>query len=219
MTEKYPASDHSPLIKGYPGGLVAPETAYLGCRVHPDSLYRLTKPESLSEMSYTLVGFNDGVPVVADSEGNVWVRPNTSDPLVIAPGNHPSPIGRDECGVRRSDGGIDRVAMFDGSHALVLEWCVDPTGGSGWEPVRDGPWVEVSRLRARYATVGTFAECESWIAEQEQPKPRYVAVPESTSDANVSLIRVRDRVAGGFLTASRVESYLNAAELETEGGE
>jgi hypothetical protein len=33
------------------------------------------------------------------------------------------------------------------------------------------------------------------------------------------LIRVRDRVAGGFLTASQVEAYLNAAELETEGGE
>jgi hypothetical protein len=139
--------------------------------------------------------------------------PNTSDPLVIAPDNPPSPIGRDECGVRRSDGVIERVAMFDGSHALVLEWCVDPTGGSGWEPVRDGPWVEVSRLRARYATVGTFAECESWKMEQAKPKPRY----ECRLIGQTMMLY--DTQEGITRNMKAVAKMLNAAELETEGGE
>jgi hypothetical protein len=211
MTEKYPASDHSPLIKGYPGGLVAPETAYLGCRVHPDSLYRLTKPESLSEMSYTLVGFNDGVPVVLDSEGNVWVRPNTSDPLVIAPDNHPSPIGRDECGVRKSDGVIERVAMFDGADALLVYWGL--TGG--W---RSHQWEPIAALHDRYAKVGTFAECEAWISEQEKPKPRYVVVAVSPAN-EASGYKMIDTHTSKQVDLRDMANLLNAADRETEGGE
>jgi hypothetical protein len=124
--------------------------------------------------------------------------------------------------VRRSDGVIERVAMFDGSHALVLEWCVDPTGGSGWEPVRDGPWVEVSRLRARYATVGTFTECEAWKMEQEKPKPRYAFESIASSDAHKitdTVYRFVDTRTGQRLLGPEIVDLLNAADRKTEGGE
>jgi hypothetical protein len=79
-------------------------------------------------------------------------------------------------------------------------------------------WEPIAALGDRYAKVGTFAECEAWIKEQEKPKLRYAA-ESATADPCSSLICVLDRVAGGFLTASQVESYLNAADRKTEGGD
>jgi hypothetical protein len=202
MTEKYPASEYpAPRIKGYPGKLATPDTVYIGCRVrHSD------------DWDGDLLGIDPdlGTAVVTLGGGDIWGSCPLSD-LEIAPDNPPSPIGRDECGVRRRDGVVGRVAMFDGADALLVYW--GPMGG--W---MNPQWEPIAALHDRYAKVGTFAECESWIAEQEKPKLRYAA-ESATADPCSSLICVLDRVAGCFLTASQVESYLNAADRKTEGGE
>jgi hypothetical protein len=204
MTEKYPASDYpAPKIKGYPGQPVTPNTAYIGCRVrHSD------------DWDGDLLGIETDfeTAVVTLGDGDIWGSCPLSD-LEIAPDNQPSPIGRDQCGVRRTNGVIERVAMFDGADALLVYW--GPAGG--W---RGHQWEPISALGDRYAKVGTLAECEAWKMEQEQEKPKLRYAAESaTADPCSSLICVLDRVAGCFLTASQVESYLNAADRKTEGGE
>jgi hypothetical protein len=122
-----------------------------------------------------------------------------------------SPIGRDQCGVRRDDGEIDRVVMFDSGRALVVFWC-----GISWQTSLD-PWVWVPDLATRYAYIAdTVGQCEAWIKEQEQPKLRFIY---DIVGGDPFKFNIYDAEADEYLKAWEATEFLNAADHKTEGGE
>jgi hypothetical protein len=206
MTEKYPASDFpAPPIKGYPGDPVTPDTAYPGCRLH----------HVTGSLDAVVVGFDPENRPVLEVDGDImsdW----TPKAWRIAPDNHPSPIGRDQCGVRKSDGVIELAAMFDDGDALLVYW--GPAGG--W---RGHQWEPISDLLDRYAYVAdTVERCEAWIAEQEKLKPRYAFESIASSDAHKitdTVYRLVDTRTGQRVLGPEIVDMLNAADRKTEGGE